>query len=192
MKSYLSFLISLIIVNSIMSQELIGNVYDNNAPVPFANVLIEYDNYSSVVSTNLKGVFKASGLKYGEVKITVSRLGRETRTLVYNVENEINRVDVLMGEEIYDLDEIVITGTKTFKRRTKSPVIVSILDNKKIEKVQACNISEVLSFQSGLRVETDCQTCNYTQLRINGLSGGYSQILINGRAIFSPLARSKF
>ena len=93
-----------------------------------------------------------------------------------------------MGEEIYDLDEIVITGTKTFKRRTKSPVIVSILDNKKIEKVQACNISEVLSFQSGLRVETDCQTCNYTQLRINGLSGGYSQILINGRAIFSPLA----
>ena len=188
MKSYLSFLISLIIVNSIMSQELIGNVYDNKAPVPFANVLIEYDNYSSVVSTNLKGVFKASGLKYGEVKITVSRLGRETRTLVYNVENEINRVDVLMGEEIYDLDEIVITGTKTFKRRTKSPVIVSILDNKKIEKVQACNISEVLSFQSGLRVETDCQTCNYTQLRINGLSGGYSQILINGRAIFSPLA----
>ena len=93
-----------------------------------------------------------------------------------------------MGEEIYDLDEIVVTGTKTFKRRTKSPVIVNVLDNKKIEKVQACNISEVLSFQSGLRVETDCQTCNYTQLRINGLSGGYSQILINGKAIFSPLA----
>ena len=38
-----------------------------------------------------------------------------------------------------------------------------------------------------MRVETDCQTCNYTQLRINGLAGGYSQILINGKAIFSPL-----
>ena len=61
----------------------------------------------------------------------------------------------------------------------------SVLDNKKIEKVQACNISEVLSFQSGLRVETDCQTCNYTQLRINGLSGGYSQILINGNQAIS-------
>lgn len=38
-----------------------------------------------------------------------------------------------------------------------------------------------------MRVETDCQTCNYTQLRMNGLAGGYSQILINGRPIFSPL-----
>ena len=134
MKQYLLFLFSLIMSISLLSQELIGNVYDNNAPIPFANILIENDSYSTVVSTNLKGVFKASGLKYGEVNITVSRLGRETRTLVYNVENEINRVDVLMGEEIYDLDEIVITGTKTFKRRTKSPVIVSILDNKKIRK----------------------------------------------------------
>ena len=49
------------------------------------------------------------------------------------------------------------------------------------------NLSEGLKFQAGLRVETDCQTCNYTQLRMNGLSGGYSQILVNGRPIFSPL-----
>lgn len=48
-------------------------------------------------------------------------------------------------------------------------------------------MAEGLRFQTGLRVETDCQTCNYTQLRMNGLAGGYSQILINGRPIFSPL-----
>ena len=45
MKSYLSFLISLIIVNTMFSLELIGNIYDNNDPVPFVNVLTEYDNY---------------------------------------------------------------------------------------------------------------------------------------------------
>ena len=47
--------------------------------------------------------------------------------------------------------------------------------------------SEGLNFQPGLRIETDCQTCNYSQLRMNGLGGGYSQILINSRPIFSPL-----
>ena len=36
-------------------------------------------------------------------------------------------------------------------------------------------------------METDCQTCNYTQVRMNGLGGAYSQILINSRAVFSPL-----
>ena len=57
-----------------------------------------------------------------------------------------------------------------------------------LQNVQACNLAEGLSFQSGLRVETNCQTCSYTQLRMNGLPGGYSQILINGRPVFSPLA----
>ena len=80
-----------------------------------------------------------------------------------------------------------MTGTKTFKRLNESPVIVNVIDSRQLQSVQACNLSEGLNFQTGIRVETDCQTCNYTQLRMNGLSGGYSQILINGRPIFSPL-----
>ena len=86
-----------------------------------------------------------------------------------------------------ELDAVVITGTKTYKRQTNSNIIVNVLTSENLEMVQACNLSEGLRFQPGLRVETDCQTCNYTQLRMNGLAGGYSQILINGRPIFSPL-----
>jgi outer membrane receptor for ferrienterochelin and colicins len=53
--------------------------------------------------------------------------------------------------------------------------------------VQANALSEGLCFQPGLRVESNCQTCNYSQLRMNGLGGGYSQILVNERAVFGPL-----
>ena len=80
-----------------------------------------------------------------------------------------------------------MTGTRNPKNKLSSSVIVNILNSKKLENVQACNLAEGLNFQTGLGVENDCQTCNYTQLRMNGLSGGYSQILINGKAIFSPL-----
>jgi outer membrane receptor for ferrienterochelin and colicins len=187
MKFYKSLLAFLLLSKIIFSQELVGNVYDKISPVSFANVMIEFDGESTVVSTNLNGIFKISDLRIGEISVTISRLGRKTKKLKYIVKNGINTLDVLMGEEIYNLDQIVVTGTKTFKRKIKSSVIVNVLDNKRFEKVQACNISEVLNFQSGVRVETDCQTCNYTQLRINGLAGGYSQILINGKAIFSPL-----
>ena len=86
-----------------------------------------------------------------------------------------------------NLEDIVVTATKTPKRKTNSPIIVNVINSESIRNVQACNLSESLSFQTGLRVETDCQTCNYTQLRINGMSGGFSQILINGRPTFSPL-----
>ena len=90
-------------------------------------------------------------------------------------------------DTIVNLDDIVVTATKTPKRKTNSPIIINIVNSESIRNVQACNISESLLFQTGLRVETDCQTCNYTQLRINGMSGGFSQILINGRPTFSPL-----
>jgi outer membrane receptor for ferrienterochelin and colicins len=86
-----------------------------------------------------------------------------------------------------ELSEFVITGTKTFRRKTDSPVIVNVLEGKALQNLQACNVSEGLKFQPGLRIETNCQTCNYTQLRMNGLQGAYSQILINGRPIMSPL-----
>ena len=90
-------------------------------------------------------------------------------------------------ETIESLEQVVITGTKTYKRKTDAAVIVGVINGKTLDNVQACTLSEGLKFQTGLRVETDCQTCNYTQLRINGLAGGYSQILINGRSVFSPL-----
>lgn len=92
-----------------------------------------------------------------------------------------------LHEQMKSIDQIVITGTRTKKRKTDSPVIVNLITSKTLDQVVATTLSEGLKYQPGVRVETDCQTCNYTQLRINGLQGGYSQILINSRPLFSPL-----
>jgi len=40
----------------------------------------------------------------------------------------------------------------------------------------------------GVRVENNCQNCNFNQVRINGMEGKYSQILIDGLPIVSALA----
>ncbi len=84
-----------------------------------------------------------------------------------------------------ELNEIIIEDQKSFSRDIQKTEILHILDQRKIQQVTACNIAEGLNFQSGLRVETNCQTCNYTQLRMNGLQGNYTQILFNGVPIMS-------
>ena len=114
-------------------------------------------------------------------------MGMIKKKVSIDVKLGVNILDVDLQPSVYNLNQVVVTGTKTFKRKTDSPVIVNVIDSKKLIGVNACNIAEGLNFQPALRVETDCQTCNYTQLRMNGLSGGYSQILINGKSIFSPL-----
>ncbi|HZK07269.1 MAG TPA: TonB-dependent receptor [Bacteroidales bacterium] len=158
----------------------------NSEPIPFASVQIMDTQIG--VSADANGRFTLKEVPAGRQSLSVSSLGFK----IYNTEvdvpsgGEIN-MEVTLREEHHHLDEVVVTGTRTSKRLTDSPVIVNLIDSKQLDQVVAVNLSEGLKLQPGLRVETDCQTCNYSQLRINGLQGGYSQILINSRPIFSPL-----
>lgn len=160
-----------------------GHVTNNGKPIPFATVAIKTTSIGTVCDEN--GVFNLK-LKHGDITISVQAIGYKTVEKDIHLDSNIE-VDFNLIEDISSLDQIVVTGTRTYKRKTNSAVIVNIINSATLENVQACTLSEGLKFQTGLRVETDCQTCNYTQLRMNGLAGGYSQILINGRPIFSPL-----
>ena len=164
-----------------------GVVRAEGKAVEYATVSIATQEMG--VYTNLVGKFHLHDLPLGEHLLTVDFIGYEpvSQMVVLSAEQPEAELELNLGEPTLALDEVVVTGTKTFKRRTESPVIVNVMTAEALSGVQACNLSDGLKFQPGLRVETDCQTCNYTQLRINGLAGGYSQILINGRPIFSPL-----
>ena len=178
----LSICISPLIVSS---QILQGKITSDGVEVPFANIIVKDSGVG--VSSNKDGFYRFEKLKKGYHQIIISSLGMIKKKLDIDIKVGLNVIDIDLNTSVYNLDQVVVTGTKTFKRRTQSPVIVNVIDSRQLENVQACSLAEGLKFQPGLRVETDCQTCNYTQLRMNGLTGGYSQILINGRAIFSPL-----
>ena len=152
----------------------------------FAQVFIAETTYGT--TTNEKGQYSIKELPFGTYAVAASYVGYKQVTKQITIDEEHPKVELAFElDESIILSEIVVTGTKTFKRQINSPLIVNVMTSQALDNVQACNLSEGLKFQPGLRVETDCQTCNYTQLRMNGLAGGYSQILINGRPIFSPL-----
>lgn len=154
--------------------------------VPFANIQVAGTTIGS--SSDTHGRYTLKGVPTGKQNIQASAIGYKTFTVERILEsNQEVRIDILFEEEQLNLNEIVVTGTRTAKRKTESPVIVNLMNKQDLDQVVAVNLSEGLKYQPGLRVETDCQTCNYTQLRMNGLQGGYSQILINSRPIFSPL-----
>jgi outer membrane receptor for ferrienterochelin and colicins len=90
-------------------------------------------------------------------------------------------------DTVRQLDEVVVTATRTARRRSESPVLVRVMDRRALQSLPATSLSDALAYQPGLRVEVACQTCNYTQLRMSGLPGAYSQVLVNGRPLFSPL-----
>ena len=180
--------IFILISTSLFSQtgDIHAVVKIDSEPIAFATISIEGIGINKV--TNSSGKAHLHNVPFGTYKIQASYIGYEVvfKDITLNKNNPRLNLEFSFTEQTMDLDEIVVSGTKTYKRQTDSPVIVNVLSSKTLENVQACNLSDGLKFQPGLRVETDCQTCNYTQLRMNGLEGGYSQILINGRPIFSP------
>lgn len=164
-----------------------GLVTDGNNPLELATIVLSKTSFGAI--SDEKGQFEIPDIPYGEYEVLVSYVGyREiNKKVVLNPENQDPYIEIHFTLNTSIIDDVVVTGTKTFKRQTNSPLIVNVLSSKTLDNVQACNLSDGLRFQPGLRVENDCQTCNYTQLRMNGLAGAYSQILINGRPIFSPL-----
>lgn len=175
-------------INGFSQNGTISGVVSNEAGA-LEFTTISLSNINEAATTNLKGYYKINNIPYGSYDVSASYLGyiEVTQTVTIDENNSDLTLDFFLTEKSMTLETIVVSGTKTFKRQTNSPVIVNVINSKSLDNVQACNLSEGLKFQPGLRVETDCQTCNYTQLRMNGLAGGYSQILINGRPIFSPL-----
>ena len=162
-----------------------GKVMSDGEVMPWATIQLK----NSQIGTTSDELGRYSlKVPYGTYSVVCQSIGYKSISKEVTITNPTPlTLNFQLKEDVMGLEQVVVTGTKTDKRRTDSPVIVNLINSKTLDNVVATNLSEGLRFQPGLRVETDCQTCNYTQLRINGLQGGYSQILINGRPIFSPL-----
>lgn len=93
-----------------------------------------------------------------------------------------------LQEQAVMVDEVVVSANRNEVSRRDAPVVVNVLSPKLFEAVNSTDLAKSLNFQSGLRVENNCQNCGFPQVRINGLDGPYSQILINSRPIISALS----
>ncbi|MFT4736087.1 MAG: outer membrane receptor for ferrienterochelin and colicins [Cyclobacteriaceae bacterium] len=189
-KYLVTVLAALLIASSLSAQEtfaISGEVVSDSGPVSFATVYIANSQLGAI--TDSDGQFTLDNIPKGTHQVVCKVVGYKTQFQTLTIDDSYNPEALIFNliENTSKLDEVVITGTRTAKKIINSPIIVDVISSQVLVNNQSISLSEGLKFQPGLRIETDCQTCNYTQLRMNGLQGGYSQILINSRPIFSPL-----
>lgn len=97
-------------------------------------------------------------------------------------------MNVYLEEDDLLLETVVVSANRTETKRKEAPSMVSIISPMLLENTNSVTLAQGLNFQPGLRLESNCQNCGFQQVRINGLDGPYSQILIDSRPIFSALA----
>lgn len=172
---------------SAQTGQLKGKITDSEGePIEWATVSIPLLGLETKADSI--GNYELYHIPAGSYQLKVSFIGFGTKLLSVTIaEKKQQEKNIALTSTTNRLNSVVVTGTRTARRRSESPVAVNILDSRTFNITQSNTLADGLCFQPGLRMETDCQTCNYSQLRMNGLGGSYSQVLINSRPVFSSL-----
>ena len=168
---------------------ILGRVIDENTHETLIGAWIQLIEEKVRVATNMDGAYVISGLKPGNYTLRAEAMGYEPRETKITLGDEsVVMVDFSLKMADKVMDELVVSANRNEVKRCMAPVVVSVLNSNTFETVNAPDLAKSLNYQSGLRVENNCQNCAFPQVRINGLEGPYSQILINSRPVVSALS----
>ncbi|WP_075559067.1 MULTISPECIES: TonB-dependent receptor [Parabacteroides] len=166
-----------------------GHVLDKETGehLPFITVILKGTTIGT--TTDNSGHYFLKNLPEGKFTLEFKYLGYKTVTREVKLEKgKTQEVNVEMEEDRIALDGVVVSANRSETSRRLAPTLVNVIDSKVFNTTSAVNLAQGLNFQPGVRVETNCQNCGFQQVRINGLDGPYTQILIDSRPIFSALS----
>lgn len=165
---------------------IVGHVTGGGEHLAFITVSLKGTTVGT--TTDETGHYQIINAPIGEYILVARGVGFKAREeKIVTIGNETIEVKFDLEPDILGLEGVVISADRNEKSRSDAPMIVNTLNQKLFTTVQASAVSDGLQFCTGIRMENDCQNCGMTQVRMNGLQNGYSQVLINNRPIFSGL-----
>lgn len=166
---------------------LVGHVVSSGEHIPFATVIVKGTTIGT--TTDETGHFQLINLPERSLVVVAQSLGYKPQEKEITIKaRETKELNFELERDVLGLGEVVVTGDRNATNRIESSTIVNTITPKLFATTQSVTLSEGLNFCPGLRMENNCQNCGFSQVRMNGMEGPYSQILINSRPIFSGLA----
>ena len=154
--------------------------------LPHINIVVKGTTIGT--STDASGHYFLKNLPEGDFTVEASAIGYGSQSQSVCLHGGATvELNFEIAEQTIDLDGVVVSASRSETTRRMAPALVSVLDARVFETTNSACLADGLSFQPGLRVEDDCQNCGFMQVRINGLDGHYSQILIDSHPVFSAL-----
>lgn len=166
---------------------IIGHVTSKGSHLAYASISLKGTTIGII--TDETGHYQLINCPPGTYSVVASSLGYKTQEKPVVVElGKTNEIKFDLEEDAFNISEVVVSSDRSEQKRTEAPMIVNTISPKLFMTTQSATLGDGLNFCPGLRLENNCQNCGFTQVRMNGMEGPYSQILINSRPIFSGLA----
>ncbi len=116
-------------------------------------------------------------------QLVISKVGYETG--FYAIDQIQSGAVLPLHLDMFNLDQVVVTGSGKPIARDSSIYKVKLIDNKKIEESGSLNLSELLMTEANIRMSTDLVLGS--QIEMLGLSGQNVKIMIDGVPVIGRL-----
>ena len=146
---------------------IVGHVIEKSTREHLPYMTVSLKGTTIGTMTDATGHYFLKNLPEGEFTLSVSAVGYKSqerkvvlkrgKTLEENFELE---------EDMVALDGVVVTANRNETARRLAPTLVKVVTPKLFEQTNSHTLSQGLAFQPGVRVETDCQNCGYSQVRV--------------------------
>ena len=178
-----------LMATTLTDAHIAGHVLDAHSKEHLAFVNVQIKGTSIGCLTDESGHFYLKNLPIGTHTVVFSMMGYETIEKKVTLQRDtLIELKVSIAETSFMIDNVVVTANKYETKQKEVATIVNVIPPLIIESTTSNSMADVLNFQTGLRVEETCSNCGVPQIRINGLEGQYTQILMDSRPIFSSLA----
>ena len=163
-----------------------GRVTDQaGVPVPGAAVTV---NRAAALVTDAEGRFCGTTLPPGAATVTVTLHGFVPVSVIVPADSPRPAIRDFILTPSY-AENVVVTGTRTVRLIDAVAVRTEVIGQAAIRATGARSLADAVEYTTGVRVENNCQNCNFSQIRLLGLEGPYTQILVDGQAVISSLAQ---
>jgi len=154
MKTTFKLFVMLLSVISFAQTTVKGTITDNSGqPLPGANIIIE--GTTTGTSSDFDGKYIIDTDKTPPFKLVITYTGFETQTLEVTSNNQTTDVIMVEGNE---LDEIVISASRTPERIFESPVTVERFGLKEIKNTPSIDFYDGLENLKGVDINTNSLT----------------------------------
>ena len=166
-----------------------GHIIDKATGEHLPYIVVVLKGTTIGVSTDNTGHYLMRDIPEGTYTIEVAAIGYKTERREITVKKGISyEMNFMLEEDLIQIEGVIVSATRSETTRRMSPTLVNVVGMDVYDKTNSTTVAQGLSFQPGVRVENNCQNCGFQQVRINGLDGQYTQILIDSRPVFSALA----
>lgn len=141
-------------------------------------------------AADAEGFFSVQNIPAGTYTLEVSSVGFKKYSESVEVKaGEVLELNIQLDESTLELDQVVVTGTMRKTYVKDSPVKVSVVKSEQLQQGKiSANIMDLISSVNGLSTQLNCGVCGTNAIRINGVEGPNTAVLIDGMPIMGALA----